>query len=202
MGDRKAGGISVHQCDDLEYDGHLVNLLIRQVTKTLREDTYRTLTAVDSVVLVVDRNGVEEQTRRLMEVISMRKTPVIVFINKNGPGDGKNRFFDSGWKRSGKELKIQLHPMTIRSTAERIWAYGDLSPEKPFVLSLPVPRQMMKMLRSKIWTMPSLDKKVGEKDAATFKREDVELIWRCLWRIMKIISVAKKRRPYFSRGCK
>ena len=46
------------------------------------EDTYRTLTAVDSVIIVIDgAKGVETQTRRLMDVCRMRKTPVIVFIN-------------------------------------------------------------------------------------------------------------------------
>ena len=75
-----------------EYDGHLVNLLDTPGHKDFAEDTYRTLTAVDSVVLVIDSvNGVEAQTRRLMEVCRMRDTPVIVFINKLDR-DGKNRF--------------------------------------------------------------------------------------------------------------
>jgi hypothetical protein len=65
---------------------------------------------VDSVVLVIDSvNGVEEQTRRLMEVCRMRNTPVIVFINKMDR-DGKNRF--DLLEEIEKELKIQLHPMT------------------------------------------------------------------------------------------
>ena len=47
------------------------------------EDTFRTLTAVDSVIIVIDSaKGVEPQTRKLMEVCRMRKTPVMVFINK------------------------------------------------------------------------------------------------------------------------
>src|SRR5512141_2355778 len=66
-----------------EYRNTLINLLDTPGHKDFAEDTYRTLTAVDSVVLVVDSvNGVEEQTRRLMEVMAMRKTPVMVFINK------------------------------------------------------------------------------------------------------------------------
>ena len=71
---------------------HLINLLDTPGHKDFAEDTYRTLTAVDSVILVIDSvNGVEEQTRRLMEVCRMRDTPVIVFINKMDR-DGKNRF--------------------------------------------------------------------------------------------------------------
>lgn len=66
-----------------EYRDHLVNLLDTPGHKDFAEDTYRTLTAVDSVILVVDSvNGVEEQTKKLMEVCRMRDTPVIVFINK------------------------------------------------------------------------------------------------------------------------
>ena len=66
-----------------EYDGALINLLDTPGHKDFAEDTYRTLTAVDSVILVIDCvKGVEEQTERLMEVCRMRNTPVIVFINK------------------------------------------------------------------------------------------------------------------------
>ncbi|MEZ4800713.1 MAG: peptide chain release factor 3, partial [Flavobacteriales bacterium] len=66
-----------------EYNGMQVNLLDTPGHKDFAEDTYRTLTAVDSVILVIDSSkGVEEQTKRLMEVCRMRDTPVIVFINK------------------------------------------------------------------------------------------------------------------------
>ena len=93
-----------------EYKDILINLLDTPGHKDFAEDTYRTLTAVDSVVLVVDSvNGVEEQTRRLMEVCRMRDTPVIVFINKMDR-DGKNRF--DLLEEIEKELKISLHPMT------------------------------------------------------------------------------------------
>ena len=93
-----------------EYKGILINLLDTPGHKDFAEDTYRTLTAVDSVILVIDSvNGVEEQTRRLMEVCRMRDTPVIVFINKLDR-DGKNRF--DLLEEIEKELKISLHPMT------------------------------------------------------------------------------------------
>src|SRR3954468_1812290 len=93
-----------------EYKGMLINLLDTPGHKDFAEDTYRTLTAVDSVVLVIDSvNGVEEQTRRLMEVCRMRDTPVIVFINKMDR-DGKNRF--DLLDEIESELKISLHPMT------------------------------------------------------------------------------------------
>ena len=93
-----------------EYNKTLINLLDTPGHKDFAEDTYRTLTAVDSVILVVDSvNGVEDQTRRLMEVCRMRDTPVIVFVNKMDR-DGKNRF--DLLEEIEKELNLALHPMT------------------------------------------------------------------------------------------
>ena len=75
-----------------EYNGKQINILDTPGHKDFAEDTFRTLTAVDSVILVIDcANGVEEQTRKLMEVCRMRKTPVIIFINKMDR-DGKEAF--------------------------------------------------------------------------------------------------------------
>ena len=66
-----------------EYGGKQINILDTPGHKDFAEDTYRTLTAVDSVILVIDcANGVEQQTEKLMEVCRMRNTPVIIFINK------------------------------------------------------------------------------------------------------------------------
>mgnify|MGYP002517474059 CR=1 FL=1 len=66
-----------------EYKGLKINILDTPGHEDFAEDTYRTLTAVDSVIIVIDgAKGVETQTRRLMDVCRMRKTPVIVFINK------------------------------------------------------------------------------------------------------------------------
>jgi len=74
------------------YNGKQINILDTPGHKDFAEDTFRTLTAVDSVILVVDvANGVEPQTERLMEVCRMRKTPVIIFINKLDR-DGKESF--------------------------------------------------------------------------------------------------------------
>ena len=72
------------------YKDSIINLLDTPGHKDFAEDTYRTLTAVDSVILVVDCvKGVEEQTEKLMQVCRMRNTPVIVFINKLDR-EGKN----------------------------------------------------------------------------------------------------------------
>lgn len=66
-----------------EYKGKKINILDTPGHKDFAEDTYRTLTAVDSVIVVVDvARGVEEQTEKLVEVCRMRNIPMIVFINK------------------------------------------------------------------------------------------------------------------------
>ncbi|HND83710.1 MAG TPA: GTP-binding protein, partial [Chitinophagales bacterium] len=89
----KQRGISVAtSVMTFEYQNTLINLLDTPGHKDFAEDTYRTLTAVDSVILVVDCvKGVEMQTEKLMEVCRMRNTPVIVFINKLDR-DGKDPF--------------------------------------------------------------------------------------------------------------
>lgn len=66
-----------------EYNGLKINILDTPGHQDFAEDTYRTLTAVDSVIVVIDvAKGVEAQTEKLVKVCRMRKTPIIVFINK------------------------------------------------------------------------------------------------------------------------
>ena len=65
------------------YDGHVVNLLDTPGHEDFSEDTYRTLTAVDSALMVIDcAKGVEQRTIKLMEVCRLRDTPIMTFINK------------------------------------------------------------------------------------------------------------------------
>ncbi|MEX2336077.1 MAG: GTP-binding protein, partial [Fulvivirga sp.] len=80
----KQRGISVAtSVMGFNYNGTKINLLDTPGHQDFAEDTYRTLTAVDSVIMVIDCvKGVEIQTEKLMEVCRMRKTPVICFINK------------------------------------------------------------------------------------------------------------------------
>ena len=66
-----------------EYRDRRINILDTPGHKDFAEDTYRTLTAVDSAIVVIDvAKGVEEQTEKLVKVCRMRKIPIIVFINK------------------------------------------------------------------------------------------------------------------------
>ncbi len=80
----KERGISVTtSVMQFPYSDHLVNLLDTPGHEDFSEDTYRTLTAVDSCLMVIDAaKGVEARTRKLMEVTRLRDTPIITFMNK------------------------------------------------------------------------------------------------------------------------
>ncbi len=157
-----------------EYKGILVNLLDTPGHKDFAEDTYRTLTAVDSVILVIDSvNGVEAQTRRLMEVCRMRDTPVIVFINKMDR-DGKNRF--DLLEEIEKELKISLHPMTwpINSGKDFKGVYN-LHDKNLLLFTANTKASDEDSIQITDLKNKMLESKLGEKDAEAL-REDVELI--------------------------
>ncbi|MFT4698382.1 MAG: peptide chain release factor 3 [Flavobacteriaceae bacterium] len=75
-----------------EYQDIKINILDTPGHKDFAEDTFRTLTAVDSVIVVIDvAKGVEEQTEKLVEVCRMRNIPIIVFVNKLDR-EGKDTF--------------------------------------------------------------------------------------------------------------
>ncbi len=93
-----------------EYEGVKINLLDTPGHQDFAEDTYRTLSAVDSVILVIDcAKGVEAQTEKLMQVCRMRNTPVIIFINKMDR-DGQNPF--DILDEIEEKLSIRVRPVT------------------------------------------------------------------------------------------
>ncbi len=158
-----------------QYEDTLINLLDTPGHKDFAEDTYRTLTAVDSVILVVDSvNGVEEQTRRLMEVCRMRDTPVIVFINKMDR-DGKNRF--DLLEEIEKELNIHLHPMTwpIGTGFLKIYVSDDLQHKSLVLFTANTKASDEDVVKIDDINDSILDEKIGDADAKTL-REDVELV--------------------------
>ncbi len=80
----KKRGISISSTVlQFDYEGHRINLLDTPGHKDFSEDTYRVLTAVDSVVMVIDSaKGIEPQTRKLFEVCRQRGVPIFTFMNK------------------------------------------------------------------------------------------------------------------------
>ena len=96
--------------DGQEGQPYKVNILDTPGHQDFAEDTFRTLTAVDSAIIVVDSaKGVEAQTRKLMTVCRMRKTPVIIFINKMDR-EGKDPFDLLDELES--ELQISVRPLS------------------------------------------------------------------------------------------
>jgi peptide chain release factor 3 len=104
-------GISVtSSVMQFEYEGHVVNLLDTPGHEDFSEDTYRTLVAADSAVMLLDnRKGVEERTRQLFAVCKRRRTPIFTFVNKC------DRAGEDPLKLLGDveaDLGIQCHPIT------------------------------------------------------------------------------------------
>lgn len=111
MAMEKERGISVTtSVMQFEYEGQMVNLLDTPGHADFTEDTYRTLTAVDSAVMVIDgAKGVEARTIKLMEVCRLRTTPIITFVNKF---DRESRDPLELMDEVERVLKIQCAPVT------------------------------------------------------------------------------------------
>ncbi|MDE6243249.1 MAG: peptide chain release factor 3, partial [Muribaculaceae bacterium] len=135
--------------------------------------TFRTLTAVDSVIIVVDvAKGVETQTRRLMEVCRMRKTPVIIFVNKLDR-EGRDPF--DILDELEQELKINVRPLSwpINIGAKFKGVYNIY--EHGLDLFTPSKQTISERVEISDVADPQVDELVGERDAAKL-REDLELI--------------------------
>jgi len=107
----KQRGISVAtSVMGFEYGGRKINILDTPGHQDFAEDTFRTLTAADSVIIVIDAaKGVEAQTKKLMNVCRMRKTPVMVFVNKmDRPALDPFELLDE----IEQELEINIHPLS------------------------------------------------------------------------------------------
>ncbi len=93
-----------------EYKAIKINILDTPGHKDFAEDTFRTLTAVDSVIVVIDvAKGVEEQTEKLVKVCRMRNIPIIVFINKLDR-EGKDAF--ELLDEIEQKLKLRVTPLS------------------------------------------------------------------------------------------
>lgn len=149
-----------------------INILDTPGHKDFAEDTYRTLTAVDSVIVVMDvAKGVEEQTEKLVEVCRMRDTPVIVFINKMDR-EGKDGF----------DLLDEIEDKLKLTTCPLSWPIGMGQDFKGVYnlyqkqLNLFAPNTKYgNILGFNDINSPELEDHIGE-DAANELREEVETI--------------------------
>ena len=149
-----------------------VNILDTPGHQDFAEDTYRTLTAVDSAIIVVDgAKGVETQTRKLMNVCRMRNTPVIIFINKMDR-EGRDPF--DLLDELEQELQIKVRPLSwpINQGAKFKGVYNIY--EEKLDLFTPDKQRVTEKVEVDI-NSADLDNFVGEQDAAKL-RDDLELI--------------------------
>jgi peptide chain release factor 3 len=170
----KQRGISVAtSVMGFEYKNKLINLLDTPGHRDFAEDTYRTLTAVDSVILVIDCvKGVEAQTERLMEVCRMRDTPVIVFINKcDLEGQDPFELLDELEEKLGIQVRPMTWPIGIGATFKGVYNLN----EKNVNLFQSDKTKISKEVTSiSDISDTKLDELVGNE--ANPLREDVELI--------------------------
>lgn len=169
----KQRGISVAtSVMGFEYRDYKINILDTPGHQDFAEDTYRTLTAVDSVIIVVDTaKGVEAQTRKLMSVCRMRNTPVMIFVNKMDR-EGKDAFdlLDELEAELGINVRPLSWPINQGFTFKGVYnIYKD-----NLELYTPNKQTVSETLKVEI-DSEELDKLVGANDAAKL-REDMELI--------------------------
>ncbi|MDH3710620.1 MAG: peptide chain release factor 3 [Cyclobacteriaceae bacterium] len=171
----KQRGISVAtSVMGFEYGDLKINLLDTPGHQDFAEDTFRTLTAVDSVVMVIDCvKGVETQTEKLMEVCRMRQTPVMAFINKLDR-EGRDPF--ELLDEIEAKLSIAVRPLS--------WPIGmgkdfqgvyDLFQKKLLLFQASRQELTDEMVQITDLQDPRLEQEVGES-AAQLLREEVELI--------------------------
>ena len=169
----KQRGISVStSVMEFEYGGYKINILDTPGHQDFAEDTYRTLTAVDSAIIVVDAaKGVETQTRKLMEVCRMRNTPVIIFVNKMDR-EGRDPF--DLLDELEEELQIKVRPLSWPiNQGQRFKGVYNIYEQQLNVFS-PNKQRVTEKVEIDI-NSDELEKHVGETDAQQL-RDDLELI--------------------------
>ena len=149
-----------------------VNILDTPGHQDFAEDTYRTLTAVDSAIIVVDSaKGVEAQTRKLMEVCRMRNTPVIIFINKMDR-EGRDAF--DLLDELEEELQIKVRPLSWPiGQGQRFKGVYNIY-EQQLNLFTPNKQRVTEKVAVDIKTT-GLNEMVGEREAQQL-RDDLELV--------------------------
>ena len=155
-----------------EYSGYKINILDTPGHQDFQEDTFRTLTAVDSVIIVIDAaKGVEPQTEKLMGVCRMRKTPVIVFINKMDRPSGDT--FDL-LDDIEKQLMIKVRPLSwpINNGPEFKGVYNIY--DSSLSLFNPSITDIEKGISFENLNDPALDQLIGND--AIVLREDLEMV--------------------------
>ena len=157
-----------------EYNGIKINILDTPGHKDFAEDTFRTLTAVDSVIVVIDvAKGVEEQTEKLVEVCRMRNIPMIVFINKLDR-EGKDAF--ELLDEIEQKLKLTVTPMSFPiGMGYDFRGIYNIWEKNVNLFSGDSRKNIEETIEIKDLSSSELDTLIGEK-AADDLREEIELV--------------------------
>ena len=157
-----------------EYQGIKINLLDTPGHQDFAEDTYRTLTAVDSAIMVIDCvKGVEVQTKKLMEVCRMRQTPVMAFINKlDREGQDPFDLLDEIEKKLAITVRPLSWPIGMGKSFKGVY---DLFQKKLLLFQSSKAELTNDVIQINDLSDPKLEEQIGEADAHTL-REEVELI--------------------------
>lgn len=156
------------------YKNKKINILDTPGHKDFAEDTFRTLTAVDSVIVVIDvAKGVETQTEKLVEVCRMRKIPMLVFINKLDR-EGKDAFdlLDEVEQKLGLRVTPMSFPIGMGYDFKGIY---NIYEKKLNIFSGDKKQTISEGIEFDDISNPELDNTVGEKAANTL-REELELV--------------------------
>ncbi len=157
------------------YKDRKINILDTPGHKDFAEDTFRTLTAVDSVIVVIDvAKGVEEQTEKLVEVCRMRNIPMIVFINKLDR-EGKDAFdlLDEVEQKLGLTVTPMSFPIGMGYDFKGIY---DIYKKKINLFSGENKQTISEGIEFDDVNSPELDEIVGDSAAETL-REELELVY-------------------------
>ncbi|WP_299839048.1 peptide chain release factor 3 [uncultured Tenacibaculum sp.] len=157
------------------YKEKKINILDTPGHKDFAEDTFRTLTAVDSVIVVIDvAKGVEEQTEKLVQVCRMRNIPMIVFINKLDR-EGKDAFdlLDEVEQKLGLRVTPLSFPIGMGYDFKGIYNIWE---KKINIFSGDNKQTISEGVEFDDINNPKLDELVGE-DAAETLREELELVY-------------------------
>lgn len=156
------------------YQSCLVNLLDTPGHEDFSEDTYRTLTAVDCCLMVIDAaKGVEDRTRKLMEVTRLRDTPILTFMNKL---DRDIRDPMELLDEVESELKIMCSPITWPIGCGKLFkGVYHLYKDETYLYQSGMGHTIQEVRIVKGLDNPELDAAVGE-DLANQLREELELV--------------------------
>jgi len=157
-----------------EYQGKHINILDTPGHQDFAEDTYRTLTAVDSAIVVVDvAKGVEAQTEKLVNVCRMRATPIIVFINKLDR-EGRDAFdlLDEVEQKLGLRLCPLSWPIGMGAQFQGVY---DLWSKSLLIYDQVNKQKVAEGVSFRDLSSPELVERIGAK-AAQVLREELELV--------------------------